>query len=170
VTFEIRPATTDDGRAIAEIHRETWAATYTPWIPDVVDGYDLERSTENWARQATAEVGRLTVAEEQTGEHGKAVNGFACSGPARGVDGAGEVYAIYVKPSRHGQGLGRALMADALQWMAGLGHPECILWVAEPSTRSRAFYEHVGFRLDAGEGATEPWRGIMTVRYRRPLP
>ena len=165
MTFEIRPATAADGRAIAEIHRETWAATYTQWIPDVVDGYDLERSAEGWAREATAEGGRLTVAANDGG-----VIGFAASGPARGVDGAGEVYAIYIRPARHGQGVGSALMADALGWMAGLGHPECILWVAEPSTRSRAFYEHVGFRLDEGEGATEPWRGLMTVRYRRPVP
>jgi L-amino acid N-acyltransferase YncA len=164
-TFEIRPATPADARAVAEVHRETWADTYTPWIPDVMDGYDLERSTENWAGIATQEGSHLVVAEEA----GR-VLGFAVSGPARGdgVDGAGEVYAIYVRPSLHGKGIGQALMADALRWLAAAGHPECILWVAEPSTRSRRFYEHVGFVLD--EGATEPWRSIMTVRYRRPLP
>jgi GNAT superfamily N-acetyltransferase len=171
VTFEIRPAVPADGRAIAEVHRETWAATYTRWIPDVVAAYDVERSAESWSREATAEGGRLTVAEE-AGERAGGVLGFAASGPARGddVDGAGEVYAIYVRPDRHGGGIGRALMADALGWMAGLGQPECILWVVEQSTRSRAFYESVGFRLDEGPGATEPWRGILTVRYRRPLP
>jgi L-amino acid N-acyltransferase YncA len=162
VTFEIRSATPADGRAIAEVHRETWADTYTPWVPDVMDGYDLERSTENWAGVAAQEGSRLMVAEED-GE----VLGFAASGPARGVDGAGEVYAIYVRPGLHGKGVGRALMADALGWLAAAGHPECILWVAEPSTRSRRFYERVGFVLD--EGATEPWRSIMTVRYRLPL-
>jgi L-amino acid N-acyltransferase YncA len=167
VTFEIRPATSADGRAIAEVHKETWAATYTRWIPDVVAAYDVDRSAENWAREAAAGSGRLMVAEEA----GRVV-AFAASGPARGddVDGAGEVYAIYVRPDRHGRGIGRALMADALGWMAGLGQPECILWVVEQSTRSRAFYESVGFRLDEGPGATEPWRGLMTVRYRRPLP
>jgi GNAT superfamily N-acetyltransferase len=167
VTFELRLATPGDGRAIAEIQKETWAATYTRWVRDVVAAYDVERGAENWARSATSESGRLMVAENDTG-----VLGFAFSGPARGdgVDGAGEVYAIYVKPDRHGQGIGRALMADALAWMAGLGQPECILWVAEPSTRSRAFYEYLGFRLDEGPGATAPWRGLMTVRYRRPLP
>jgi L-amino acid N-acyltransferase YncA len=167
VTFEIRPAAPGDARAIAEVHRETWAATYTRWIPDLLDGYDLDSSAANWSRIATADGSRLMVAEDAG-----TVIGFAVSGPARGdgVDGAGEVYAIYVRPDRHGTGIGRALMADALEWMTGLGHPECILWVAEPSTRSRTFYEYVGFRLDDGEGATEAWRGITTVRYRRPLP
>ena len=58
-------------------------------------------------------------------------------------------------------------MADALGWLAGAGYSECVLWVAEPSTRSRQFYEQVGFVLD--EGATDEWRGVATVRYRRPL-
>lgn len=163
MTLTFRPAVADDGRAIAEIHRDTWADTYTRWIPDVVDGYDIGRSTENWSRYATADGNRLTVAENDG-----AMLGFACSGPARDVEGAGEVYAIYIRPERHGEGIGRTLMADALEWMADLGRPECILWVAEPSVRTRAFYERVGFVLD--EGVTEPWRGIMTVRYRRPLP
>jgi L-amino acid N-acyltransferase YncA len=164
VTFEIRAATPHDGRAIAEIHKETWAATYTRWIPDAVAGYDVERSAENWARSATDDGSHLMVAEEAG-----SLLGFAASGPARGddVDGIGEVYAIYVKPDRHGTGVGRALMADALGWMAGAGYPECILWVADPSTRSRRFYEMVGFRLD--EGVTAPWRGLLTVRYRRSL-
>lgn len=166
MTFEVRKATPADGRAIAEIHRETHAATYAQWVPDIVDDYDLERSAENWARTATAGSGHLTVAEEA----GR-VLGFCVSGPARGedVEGAGEVYAIYVRPDTHGRGVGRALMSDALAWLAGRDHPECILWVAEPSTRTRRFYEYVGFVLDEGEGATEPWRGLMTVRYRRPL-
>ncbi|WP_203931833.1 GNAT family N-acetyltransferase [Virgisporangium ochraceum] len=164
MTFEIRSATPADGRAIAEVHKETWADTYSRWIPDVMDGYDLDRSTENWAGIATQEGSHLMVAEDDNG-----VAGFAVSGPARGegVDGAGEVYAVYVRPSRHGKGIGQALMADALGWLAAAGYPECILWVAEPSTRTRRFYEHVGFVLD--EGVTEPWRSITTVRYRLPL-
>lgn len=175
MTFEIRHAAPGDGHAIAEVQKETHAATYTRWVPDIVDGFDLERSAANWARDATAESGHLAVAEENGAEKGTengTVVAFCASGPARGdgVEGAGEVYAIYVKPAAHGKGIGRALMADALAWLAARNYPECILWVAEPSTRTRRFYEHVGFVLDEGEGATQPWRGLMAVRYRRPLP
>jgi len=35
------------------------------------------------------------------------------------------------------------------------------------NTRSRRFYELIGFDLD--EGVTDDWRGIATVRYRRRL-
>jgi GNAT superfamily N-acetyltransferase len=100
---------------------------------------------------------------------GDTVVGFAASGPANGDDvaGAGEVYAINVHPQRHGRGVGQALMADAMGWLAGGGHRECVLWVAEPSARSRRFYELIGFALD--EGATSEWRGMPIVRYRRPL-
>jgi GNAT superfamily N-acetyltransferase len=161
MSFGLRLALPDDGRAIAEVHRTTWAATYMRWIPDVVDDYDLDQQTAAWSRGATLEGRHLMVAV-----HDGVVAGFAASGPARGDDAGrtGEVYAIYVDPALHGQGIGQALMADALGWLAGTGYGECVLWVAEPSTRSRRFYEQVGFVLD--EGATDEWRGLATVRYR----
>ena len=164
MTFVVRPARPDDGRAIADVHRTTSAATYSRWIPYDIDEYDLEQHAAGFARGASAEGRHLTVAVE-----GEAVVGFATSGPARGddVDGAGEVYAIYVHPERHSRGIGQALMADALGWLAAAGYPECILWVAEPSTRSRHFYEQVGFVLD--ESAADEWRGLATGRYRCPL-
>ena len=94
---ELRPARPADGRAIAEVHRTTWAATYSRWIPDVVDDYDLDQHAAAWARGAAAKGRHLTVAVD-----GEAVVGFAASGPARGDDveradragRTGEVYAI----------------------------------------------------------------------------
>jgi GNAT superfamily N-acetyltransferase len=164
MTFVVRPARPEDGRAVAEVHRTTSAATYSRWIPYDLADYDLDQHAAAFERGAFAEDRRLTVAVE-----GAAVVGFATSGPARGDDvvGAGEIYALHVHPERHGRGIGRALMADALGWLATVGYPECILWVVEPSTRSRRFYERVGFVLD--EGARDEWRGLATVRYRHPL-
>jgi len=101
------------------------------------------------------------------------VIGFAASGPAREEEvnadaaDAGAVYAIYVVLQRHSEGIGQALMADALGWLAAAGYAECVLWVAEPSTRSRRFYELLGFTLD--EDAVDDWRGLAIVRYRCPL-
>lgn len=165
MTFEIRVASADDVGGIVDTHRETWAATYTQWVPDVMDDYSLERSTANWEQWVAATTNHVAVAVEEG-----AVVGFAACGPADtdGPEGAGQIYAIYVRPEHHGRGSGTALMADALDWLAEQGHAECVLWVAEPSERSRAFYEHVGFTLDEGE--VQPWRTITIVRYRRPLP
>ena len=165
MTFEIRLATADDVDAIVEVQRETWAATYTQWIPDVMSDFSRDRSTANWVTRVAATTNHVAVAAEEG-----VVVGFAASGPADadGPEGAGQVYAIYVKPARHGEGVGKALMADAFGWLAERGHPECVLWVAEPSTRSRAFYERVGFTED--KGVSQPWRTITIVRYRRPLP
>jgi L-amino acid N-acyltransferase YncA len=162
---ELRPAEPGDGRAIAEVHRTTWAATYTQWIPDIVDRYNLEERAADFSRAATSDRAHLMVAVDDG-----VVVGFAASGPATGDDGddgTGAVYMIYIDPQLHGQGIGQALMADALGWLAGNGYGECILWVAEQSTRSRRFYEEVGFTLD--EGAADEWLGLATVRYRRPL-
>jgi GNAT superfamily N-acetyltransferase len=164
----IRPAVPADGRPIAEIHRTTWAATYTRWIPDVVAGYDVERSAAGWAAATAQTDRRVAVAVD-----GDRVVGFAASGPAEPDSLApdddptrtGEVYAIYVDPAWHGRGVGARLIADALDWLAADGRAQCVLWVAEPSARSRRFYEHVGFVLD--EGAVKDWRSLAVVRYRR---
>jgi GNAT superfamily N-acetyltransferase len=165
MTFEIRLATAADVGAIVDVQRETWAATYTQWVPNVMDDFNLDRSTANWSGWVAATNNHLVVAAEKG-----VVVGFAGSGPtdADGPEGAGQVYAIYVRPDRHGKGIGKALMADAFGWLAERGHPECVLWVAEPSTRSRGFYERQGLALD--EGVSQPWRTITIVRYRRPLP
>ena len=163
--MRLRPARPEDGRAIAEVQRTTWAATYTPWIPDAVAAYDVERSAANWADAATREGRHVTVAVDGD----DTVIGFAASGPAINDDeaGSGAVYAIYVHPERHSLGIGQALMADAMSWLADAGYPECVLWVAEPSIRSRRFYEQVGFTWD--ESAKDEWRGLAIVRYRHPL-
>jgi GNAT superfamily N-acetyltransferase len=166
--MEIRAATPDDGPAIAVVHKATWAATYSQWIPDVVAGYDLHESGRNWAESAKRPDGRVAVAVD-----GDRVVGFAGSGPAHADSldesddpgAVGEVYAIYVDPAYHGRGLGRRLMADALEWLAADGRAQCVLWVVAPSTRSLQFYERVGFTHD--EGAHQDWRGLDVVRYRR---
>jgi L-amino acid N-acyltransferase YncA len=165
MTFEVRLATPDDVAAIVGVQKETWAATYTRWVPNVMESFSLERSTANWANWVAATTNHVAVATEEG-----VVVGYVASGPtdADGPEGAGQVYAIYVKPDRHGGGIGTALMSDAVGWLAERGHGECVLWVAEPSTASRAFYERVGFTVD--EGVSQPWRTITLVRYRRPLP
>jgi ribosomal protein S18 acetylase RimI-like enzyme len=170
----LRPATAADGRAIAEVHRASSVATYRPLLPDFGADYDIDERAAGWAEAATTPGRHLMVVPMEPDGTGP-VLGFAASGPGRpealapGDDPAkiGEVYAVYVDPARHGEGIGRALMADALGWLAAAGYEFCVLWVAALNTRSRRFYEFIGF--DPDEGVTDEWRGIATVRYRRRL-
>jgi ribosomal protein S18 acetylase RimI-like enzyme len=158
----LRPAEAADGGVIARIQLAAWRATYGHLNPAMVDGFDLERTTENWARAAVDATHRLRVAEYD----GTAV-GYAFSGPADGeADGVGGLNAVYLLPSAQGLGVGRLLVEDALTGLVDAGYAECALWVADQNTHARGFYQHLGFRLDGGR---DVWRGLPIVRYRRPL-
>ena len=79
------------------------------------------------------------------------VVGFVSFGPTRTpqLPYSGEVYALYVAIDWQGQGLGRRLLATALDALAKEGHRGAMLWVLAANP-SRFFYEAMG-----GERASE---------------
>jgi ribosomal protein S18 acetylase RimI-like enzyme len=58
---------------------------------------------------------------------------------------AAHVHDLIIDESHRGQGLGRALLDDAMEWCAEKGVDEVCLGVAPLSTRSRSFYARYGF-------------------------
>jgi GNAT superfamily N-acetyltransferase len=105
---------------------------------------------------------------------GAEVVGFAGYGPSRDADAdpgrTGELAMIYLLPQAWGAGVGRELMAAAVDGVAGLGYAEATLWVLDSNDRARRFYAKAGW---AGNGATQrdDSRGftLNEVRYRRGL-
>ncbi len=55
------------------------------------------------------------------------------------------IHDLIIDEAYRGQGLGRALLDDAIEWCAEMGVDEVCLGVAPLSTRSRRFYERYGF-------------------------
>lgn len=55
------------------------------------------------------------------------------------------IHELIVEESRRGQGLGRALLDDAIEWCAQKGADEVSLGVAPLSTRTRRIYKQYGF-------------------------
>jgi GNAT superfamily N-acetyltransferase len=158
----LRPARTADGGVIARIQLAAWHATYAQLNPAMVDGLDLDRTADNWARAATDPIRRLQLAMWD----GTTV-GYALSGPADGQpDRVGELDAVYLLPEAQRLGVGRLLVDDALTWLAETGYAECLLWVVDQNTHARGFYQHLGFRDDGGR---DVWRGLPVIRYRRKL-
>jgi L-amino acid N-acyltransferase YncA len=98
------------------------------------------------------------------------VVGFAFTGPTRDASAdratTGEVSAIYLEPEVVGRGLGRALMARALDDLRVMGYRRACLWVLAENRVARRFYEAAGFRSDGGE-QTEEMDGFVLheVRY-----
>jgi len=90
--------------------------------------------------------GRRVWVAELAGE----VVGFASTGPARGQDeaGAGEVYAIYVRPDLYGRGMGGKLLDHAVRDLTDQGYCQAVLWTLETNAAAQRFYERRGWRPD----------------------
>ena len=177
----VRPATVADAYAMASAHVRSWQAAYRGIVPDdVLDGLSVERRATFWSRQLGEMEAPSAAWVAVEGEH---VAGFVSIGPESehdvddtgkptGDDGPapGELYAIYLEPEAWSRGLGRALMAAAVEGLRAGGFPTAILWVFAANDRARRFYERAGWRLDGG---TRSWEASGTslpvVRYRLDL-
>lgn len=145
--FTIRPAKAADVEDLARLHVETWNETYQGLLPDSYFGEKaLEDRRRMWTRALVDEPDRaqLIVVAESDG-----LIGFAWSGPTvPDRDGAPtdrQLYAIYVRASHHGLGIGQQLLDEVV------GKGPASLWVARDNPRARRFYERNGFEADGIE-------------------
>jgi ribosomal protein S18 acetylase RimI-like enzyme len=161
---EIRPATARDAKGIAGIQERGWQTAYRHVFPPA----DLDRGgfvhVSRWReRLRRPPAGWATFVAVR--EH--AVVGFVSVGPSRDIEGAGEVYAIYVEPAAWSTGAGRALLERA-ERVLGESYDDATLWVLEDNPRARRFYELAGWEIDGERKAEERW-GVRApeVRYRK---
>ena len=119
--------------------------------------------TERWKWER--ETHRLTVAEADG-----ATVGFTYVGPSE-TPGCAELYAIHVEPGLVGTGVGRLLMANALDQLAEIGGDRAVLWVLTANEQARRFYDRGGWRPDGGT-RVEAVNGepVPQLRLSRPLP
>lgn len=160
-----------DVAALDLLHSEAWQAAYAGKMPrQVLDRAVPGSRVAMWERTICAGDGprEHTVIAEVDGE----VAGFAQTGPCRDGDdgtpgGLGELYAINVKPSRWGGGVGRLLLAAAHDNLRAEGFGAAVLWVLPGNDRARRFYEAHGWAAD-GETREVTMAGaaIPEVRYR----
>jgi len=139
----LRPALPRDADAIARVHVETWQSAYAGLVPaDYLARMSVARSSPQWHRAAArAEKGNDLVVAEIDEE----VIGFVSFGPTRTPEMpySGEVYALYVAIDWQGEGLGRRLLATALEALAKEGHRGAMVWVLAANP-ARFFYEAMG--------------------------
>lgn len=78
------------------------------------------------------------------------VDGRVVGSVMAGYDGhRGWINYLAVAPVQQGAGHGRALMAEAEARLAAVGCPKVNLQVRDTNTSALAFYEHLGYRVDA---------------------
>lgn len=174
----VRQAGRDDAVGIARVHVTGWQWAYDGLMPaDFLASLDPARREARWTPWLATEEGRSRVAVAvEAGE----VVGFVSWGRYRGddlepgaapPDAVGEVQAIYLDRAHQGRGVGRALLARAVERLAASGFTEARLWVLETNRLARRFYERQGWAPD-GAHIVEDYEGIPLpeVRYRRLLP
>ncbi|MGH8993084.1 MAG: GNAT family N-acetyltransferase [Acidimicrobiia bacterium] len=90
------------------------------------------------------------------GEATGSIAGYAITG--RGGD-TGYLQRLAVHPADRGQGLGRALIVDALVWLRRRGADRALVNTQRTNDRARALYQACGFRL-LPEGLSVLARGL----------
>jgi ribosomal protein S18 acetylase RimI-like enzyme len=172
--MDIRAARMKDIPEIAAVHVRSWQAAYRGLLPQAyLDGLDPSQRIGQWERSLSAadwSDGGTLVADA-----GGRLPGFVSYGPARDDDAdsrrAGEIYAIYLVPAAWDEGIGRQLMAAALDRLGEAGFDQVTLWVLDSNARARRFYEAGGWLADGAAKRDDSFGVPMTeVRYRRSLP
>jgi GNAT superfamily N-acetyltransferase len=105
-------------------------------------------------------------------EDGGELVGLSSCGESRDNDAGpavGEVRSFFVAAGRWRQGVGRELLAAALDSLRERGCTEATVWSFAANVRANAFYESAGFTRDGAEKTEEAWAGLLEVRYRRVL-
>ena len=164
----VRLADADDADAIGRIQVECWRAAYNGLLPDVaIAGFDVASNQERWRGWLGAGLPprSATFVVEDAGE----VVGFAGVGPSREAPGDGELYTIYLHPSRWGSGIGRALLRRAEESLHGSGFRSAILYVLEGNERAIRFYEAAGWERDGSKADEFAGATVTELRYRKRL-
>jgi GNAT superfamily N-acetyltransferase len=78
-------------------------------------------------------------------------------------DGAVELKRMYLRPSERGRGLGKQLLATALDWARAHGKQAVRLDTSERMVAARGLYEANGFRLVEGSA---PRQGQCRLLYQ----
>ena len=164
----VRPARPGEGARLGEIYLESGRAAWAGHLP--VEGLAEVRSpTSDWERQISAPDVIVLVGELDDEPAALAV---LCASADPDSDSA-EVALLdrlYTEPAAWGRGLGRSLLARAMEVLRKRGFREVTLWTAEWNG-SRGFYEALGWKQDgAAREKTFAGRTFTEVRYRTEVP
>lgn len=150
----VRPADALDGPAIAAVKWRCFGTNYRGVFPDAfLDSRDVVPPAGYWTGRAMVPPSRrhgLFV----WGRRG-AVHGYVDCGPADGVGRSvaprkvegdvGEVFELYVDPSRQASGGGRLLLSAAESFLSSAGFDSAELSVVDTNHRARRFYLSAGW-------------------------
>ncbi|OGB24225.1 MAG: GNAT family N-acetyltransferase [Burkholderiales bacterium RIFCSPLOWO2_02_FULL_57_36] len=147
-SYQVRPATTDDARTIAEIHVASWQAAYKDFMPEEdLKKISVEKRLAFWREAIEYSEPQLLVVTE--GEQIVGFVGFDRSRDKGSKSTTGEIWALYVRPSHWRKGAGLALWDGARDGLKEEGCTQVTLWVLLRNEPALDFFEHAaGFKRE----------------------
>ena len=162
--MRIREARVEDGAVLARVQIDSWRDTYAGIMPDdYLAQFTYEEQEQDWRDLVSAEEREaIFVAETDDGD----VAGYVGCGPEKSgnPDFRGEVYYLHVRRAYQGQGVGRQLLAAAVDHLKKQGITSLLIWVLAEN-RSRAFYERLDGKLVAEKTVEVGGTEVLEVAY-----
>lgn len=154
--YLIRKAKVNDAEGVARVHVDTWQSHYRGQISDeYLDNISIQQRKDMWEKDfSTPEKKSETFVTEIDNK----IIGFCSVGPSRDKDAdklTSELYAIYLDPSKQGNGIGKVLMETGLNFLKEQGFVKVTLWVLKSNESTISFYKSQGWELDGTEMKSE---------------
>jgi ribosomal protein S18 acetylase RimI-like enzyme len=151
----IRSARQEDAAAMARVMVDTYLVAHRDQMPAEAWAkrareWTYEVSEHGWARTLRAIAAGERLHEcIYVAEQGGELVGLAVGGPAEADNPPqiGEVYALYVRGSHQGRGLGRRLVQAVAAYFAQHGMTALQIGSLAANAPARRFYEAIGGRL-----------------------
>ena len=155
--LRIRQARTQDRPAMAALMVASWRHVYAGDLPREVLEELPERFARKWQTHASGPGDLVMLAEDDRGICGLAA--FLAGDPLW-LDN------LHVAPDRHGQGIGRRLLAGCVAPLQARGVRAVELTVLRDNAPARAFYARMGGQVVAGETADLLGSPVPVLRLR----
>ena len=168
VEVVVRLADRTSAPELAVVHRAAAHTAYAHIFPSDAEppSYEADLALwEHWLGPDWDDGRRAYVAVTA----GRAV-GVVLAGPDPDEPGVGHLARLYVDPAQWGRGIGTRLYDRAMHDLAGRRYPRATLWVLEANTRSRHWYERLGWRPTGKRKTTYAPAGIDDLQYVLTLP
>lgn len=168
--YEVRPATSRDAKAIAEIHVSASQAAFKALVPgEQMASVSVEKRQAYWREAIEFSEPQVYVALD--GDEVVGFVGFDRSRDKGTPPTTGEIWAIYAATSHWGQGVGLALWDAAREGLLDEGCTKVTIWVPLGNERALRFHELAGFKREMTSIKTVPMGTVKVeeIRLKRDL-
>ncbi len=140
--FVVRQASKQDAQAVTDLHVASWRASYRGVLPDTyLDGDVESERLSHWKQTLRAlEPKDLVLLAEST----QGLCGFISVYWHKDRDYDAYLDNLHVRPGLRGSGIGRRLLASALEPLIAGGAKSLCLWAFDQNEGAMRFYQRLG--------------------------